>query len=227
MKKRDRTELNLHEVSFIYWISKHIKNRICKSTSIKFGNGRMQVCYLIYLSIVYLNYIFICYFIYYIFISNWAVCLNSNYLCMFSEGARMRIWFIAVRANISLLRCMDTYVLLFITAVCKTPFAGLKRASERFFTCNKKRILNPITSCNIHKKKQQQQQLKCYLYVSFHEFSGFPPVQMLFHIRTSTERAFLPCALLGDWSVCTWPWMDSFDEDSLPTNKRNWIVLTD
>ncbi len=97
----------------------------------------------IYLSIIYFNYIFICYFIYYIFTSNWAVCLNSNYLCMFSEGARMRIWFIALHANILLLRCMDTYVLLFITAVCKTPFTGLKRASERFFTCNKKKKIKP------------------------------------------------------------------------------------
>ncbi len=126
-------------------------------------------------SVIWYIHLLYIYLLFYIFISNWAVCLNSDYLCMFSEGARMRIWFIAVRANKSLLRCMDTYVLLFITAVCKTPFAGLKRASERFFTCNKKRQLNPVTSCNINKKKQQQQQLKCYPYVSFHEFSGFPP----------------------------------------------------
>ncbi len=89
-------------------------------------------------SVIWYIYLLYIYLLIYIFISNGAVCLNSDYLCVFSEGARMRIWFIAVRANKSLLRCMDTYVLLFITAVCKTPFAGLKRASEWFFTCNKK-----------------------------------------------------------------------------------------
>lgn len=70
---------------------------------------------------------------------------SVNYLKMFSERAPMRIRFIAELADIPFVRCMDTHVFLFITAVCKAPLTGLESASERFFTCNKIQTLDKNT----------------------------------------------------------------------------------
>lgn len=66
------------------------------------------------------------------------------YLHMFSEGAGMRVWFVAHFAKIGFVRRVHVHVFLSVAAVCKPSVAALKLTLKWFFTCrrNKQHSLN-------------------------------------------------------------------------------------